>query len=50
VSRGIIKALEENGFEAPFPIQRAAIPLVSKGVDVIVAQTGTGKRALHYRF
>src|SRR5215469_2707996 len=46
VSPGIIKALEENGFETPFPIQRAAIPLVLKGVDVIgQAHTGTGKTA-----
>ena len=43
VSPRIIKALEENGFETPFPIQRAAIPL---GVDVIgQAHTGTGKTA-----
>jgi len=40
VSPGIIKALEENGFETP------AIPLVLKGVDVIgQAHTGTGKTA-----
>jgi ATP-dependent RNA helicase DeaD len=46
VSPGIIKALEENGFETPFPIQRATIPLVLKGVDVIgQAHTGTGKTA-----
>ncbi|HMH09300.1 MAG TPA: DEAD/DEAH box helicase, partial [Candidatus Nitrosopolaris rasttigaisensis] len=42
----ILKALKENGFEAPFPIQEAAIPLVLKGVDVIgQAHTGTGKTA-----
>lgn len=46
VSPSIIKALEENGFETPFPIQMAAIPLVLKGVDVIgQAHTGTGKTA-----
>ncbi|HYA84514.1 MAG TPA: DEAD/DEAH box helicase [Candidatus Bathyarchaeia archaeon] len=46
MSPGIIKALQENGFETPFPIQRAAIPLVLKGVDVIgQAHTGTGKTA-----
>ncbi|MFY9798034.1 MAG: DEAD/DEAH box helicase, partial [Candidatus Nitrosopolaris sp.] len=46
VSAVIIKALKENGFEAPFPIQKAAIPLVLKGVDVIgQAHTGTGKTA-----
>ncbi len=40
----ILKALKENGFEEPFPIQEAAIPLILKGVDVIgQAHTGTGK-------
>jgi ATP-dependent RNA helicase DeaD len=43
---GIIKALKENGFEAPFPIQEAAIPLILKGEDVIgQAHTGMGKTA-----
>ena len=43
---GIIKALKENGFEEPFPIQEAAIPLILKGEDVIgQAHTGTGKTA-----
>jgi ATP-dependent RNA helicase DeaD len=42
----IIRALKENGFKEPFPIQEAAIPLVLKGVDVIgQAHTGTGKTA-----
>jgi ATP-dependent RNA helicase DeaD len=42
----IIKALKENKFEAPFPIQEAAIPFVLKGIDVIgQAHTGTGKTA-----
>jgi ATP-dependent RNA helicase DeaD len=42
----ITKALKENGFEAPFPIQQEAIPLVLKGIDVIgQAHTGTGKTA-----
>jgi ATP-dependent RNA helicase DeaD len=42
----ILKALKENGFEEPFPIQEAAIPLILKGVDVIgQAHTGTGKTA-----
>ena len=40
----INKALKENKFEAPFPIQEAAIPFVLKGVDVVgQAHTGTGK-------
>jgi ATP-dependent RNA helicase DeaD len=42
----IIRALKENGFEAPFPIQEQAIPLILKGIDVIgQAHTGTGKTA-----
>ena len=42
----IIKALKENGFEAPFPIQQEAIPFILRGIDVIgQAHTGTGKTA-----
>lgn len=42
----ILRALNENGFEAPFPIQEAAIPFILKGTDVIgQAHTGTGKTA-----
>ena len=42
----ITKALRENGFEAPFPIQQEAIPFILKGIDVIgQAHTGTGKTA-----
>jgi ATP-dependent RNA helicase DeaD len=40
------KALRENGYEDPFPIQQEAIPLILKGIDVIgQAHTGTGKTA-----
>src|ERR687889_1970182 len=40
------KALKENGYEDPFPIQQEAIPLLLKGIDVIgQAHTGTGKTA-----
>jgi len=46
LSAEIIKALKENKFEDPFPIQQEAIPLMLKGVDVIgQAHTGTGKTA-----
>jgi ATP-dependent RNA helicase DeaD len=46
LSKEIIKALKENGFESPFPIQQAAIPLILKGSDIIgQAHTGTGKTA-----
>jgi ATP-dependent RNA helicase DeaD len=42
----IIKALKENRFEAPFPIQQEAIPFILRGIDVIgQAHTGTGKTA-----
>src|ERR671925_1459681 len=42
----IVKALKENGFEAPFPIQQEAIPFILRGIDVIgQAHTGTGKTA-----
>jgi ATP-dependent RNA helicase DeaD len=42
----ILRALNENGFEAPFPIQEAAIPFILNGMDVIgQAHTGTGKTA-----
>ena len=46
LSAVILKALKEIGFEVTFPIQKAAIPLLLKGVDVIgQAHTGTGKTA-----
>ncbi len=41
-----MRAIAEVGYEAPTPIQAAAIPLVLAGADVIgTAQTGTGKTA-----
>ena len=46
LSAQLTRALAENGFEAPFPIQEAAIPLVLEGKDVVgQAHTGTGKTA-----
>jgi len=46
LSAQLTKALSENGFEAPFPIQEAAIPFVLEGKDVVgQAHTGTGKTA-----
>ena len=46
LSAEITKALRENGFEAPFPIQQEAIPFILRGIDVIgQAHTGTGKTA-----
>ena len=46
MSTEIVRALEENGFDMPFPIQETAIPSILKGIDVIgQAHTGTGKTA-----
>lgn len=44
LSPEILKSLNAAGFQAPFPIQEAVIPLALTGVDVIgQAKTGTGK-------
>lgn len=43
---GILRAIEEMGFEEMTPIQAKAIPLILEGADVVgQAQTGTGKTA-----
>lgn len=42
----IIKALEEEGYSSPTPIQTEAIPVILDGFDLLgCAQTGTGKTA-----
>jgi len=42
----ILKALADEGYTAPTPIQRQAIPVVLAGRDLLgIAQTGTGKTA-----
>ncbi|MBH8569582.1 DEAD/DEAH box helicase [Microvirga sp. STS02] len=42
----ILKALKEEGYTTPTPIQEQAIPHVLEGKDLLgVAQTGTGKTA-----
>ena len=42
----ILKALKEEGYTTPTPIQQQAIPHVLEGKDLLgVAQTGTGKTA-----
>src|SRR5664279_833386 len=42
----IIKAVLEQGYETPTPIQAQAIPIVLDGKDLLgCAQTGTGKTA-----
>jgi ATP-dependent RNA helicase RhlE len=42
----LLRAVEEQGYSTPTPIQRQAIPAVLKGGDLLAsAQTGTGKTA-----
>ncbi|HET6395209.1 MAG TPA: DEAD/DEAH box helicase [Pseudoxanthomonas sp.] len=42
----LLRALSEQGYETPTPIQEQAIPLVLEGHDLLAgAQTGTGKTA-----
>ena len=42
----ILKALTEEGYTTPTPIQEQAIPVVLEGKDLLAcAQTGTGKTA-----
>lgn len=46
LSRPILKALDDVGYETPTPIQAETIPLMLEGKDVLgQAQTGTGKTA-----
>jgi ATP-dependent RNA helicase RhlE len=46
LSPEILRAVREEGYETPTPIQEQAIPLVGAGRDVMGrAQTGTGKTA-----
>ncbi|WP_288895392.1 DEAD/DEAH box helicase [uncultured Bacteroides sp.] len=42
----ILKALQEEGYSAPTPIQEKSIPILLQGKDLLgCAQTGTGKTA-----
>ncbi|STX28735.1 ATP-dependent RNA helicase RhlE [Legionella beliardensis] len=42
----LLRAIREQGYETPSPIQEKAIPFILKGVDLLAsAQTGTGKTA-----
>ncbi len=46
LSADILRAISEQGYNEPTPIQRKAIPVVLDGRDVLAgAQTGTGKTA-----
>jgi ATP-dependent RNA helicase RhlE len=46
LSADILRAVAEEGYTAPTPIQSQAIPVILEGKDVLAgAQTGTGKTA-----
>lgn len=46
LSKRVLNAVRDMGFEEPSPIQAQTIPLALEGHDVIgQAQTGTGKTA-----
>lgn len=46
LSQPLLKAIQEQGYDTPTPIQQKAIPVVIEGKDVLAAaQTGTGKTA-----
>jgi ATP-dependent RNA helicase RhlE len=46
LNNSLLKAIEDQGYDTPTPIQQQAIPVVIEGKDVLAAaQTGTGKTA-----
>ncbi|MEP0872681.1 DEAD/DEAH box helicase [Trichocoleus desertorum AS-A10] len=46
LSTDLLRAVAEQGYTEPTPIQQAAIPAILKGQDILAsAQTGTGKTA-----
>ncbi|MEJ2534939.1 MAG: DEAD/DEAH box helicase [Gammaproteobacteria bacterium] len=46
LSAELLRAVAEQGYDAPTPIQQRGIPLILQGRDVLAAaQTGTGKTA-----
>ncbi len=46
LSKPILHAIKDEGYDKPTPIQEKAIPVILKGKDVLAgAQTGTGKTA-----
>ena len=48
IKKSILDGLKEIGFNVPFPIQEAAIPVLLSGRDVVgQAHTGTGKTAAY---
>ena len=50
LSKALLKAINNQGYTTPSPIQEKAIPLILKGKDILAsAQTGTGKTAAFAR-
>ena len=48
LSKSILKALTEIGFEQPTPVQEISMPVIHSGVNLVgIAQTGTGKTAAY---
>jgi len=46
LSADLLRAVSEQGYSEPTPVQREAIPVILEGKDVLAgAQTGTGKTA-----
>lgn len=46
LSKPLLKAVGELGYEKPYPIQKEAIPAILAGKDILgIAQTGSGKTA-----
>ncbi|PKF63652.1 RNA helicase [Psychromonas sp. psych-6C06] len=46
LSKPILQAIQEQGYEKPTPIQAKTIPIICSGKDIIAAaETGTGKTA-----
>ena len=46
LSEALLRAVAEQGYGSPTPIQSRAIPAVLEGRDILAAaQTGTGKTA-----
>lgn len=46
LSASLLKAIKEQGYDQPFPIQQKAIPVILSGKDILgIAKTGSGKTA-----
>jgi ATP-dependent RNA helicase RhlE len=46
LSAALLKAIKEQGYHQPYPIQQQAIPAILSGKDIMgIAQTGSGKTA-----